>query len=168
VGGLARSSNATMAKRLHPPHQNSCQAGTQKAGRLLENKNKGITAGALYLHTYIYIKRRGDRDVILRIVSGIQEALVLGTVEGAVDFVPVLDLLRQGLRVYLHVPTRQLPPRHSEEIQGVEKPLRQCSAVLVSNSARKERTLNTTELARTHCSVADDVLVVDSDVAGVI
>jgi hypothetical protein len=33
--------------------------GTQKAGRLLENKN----TGALYLHTYIYIKRCGDRDV---------------------------------------------------------------------------------------------------------
>lgn len=53
VGGLARSSNATMAKRLHPPHQNSCQARKRPAGY-----SKTRTQGR-----YIYTPTSTSRDV---------------------------------------------------------------------------------------------------------
>jgi len=62
------------------------------------------------------------------VVSSIQEALVLGTVESTVDFVPVLNLLRQWPCVYLHMPAHQIPPWHFEEIQDIKKLLQQRSA----------------------------------------
>lgn len=90
-------------------------------------------------YIYIHIERCGD-VMLYYVVSGIQEALVLGTVEGTVDLVPVLNLLRQWLCVYLHVPAHQIPPRHFEEIQDIKKLLQQCSACKQHNE-RKQNTL---------------------------
>lgn len=68
------------------------------------------------------------------IVSSIQEALVLGTVESTVDFIPVFYLLRQRLRVYLNMSACKFPFRHFEKIQDIKNLLQvQANAVLVSN-----------------------------------
>jgi hypothetical protein len=68
--------------------------------------------------------------------------------------------------VYLHVPAHQLPPRHSEEIQDIQE-LLQCSSDGKRHNQRKGTDKGRAS-ARTHCSVADDVLVVDAHVPGVV
>jgi len=89
-------------------------------------------------YIYIHIERCGY-VMLYYLVSGIQEALVLGTLESTVDFVPVLNLLRQWLCVYLHMPAHQIPPWHFEEIQDIKKLLQHAMLVSISNTMKGNR-----------------------------
>lgn len=73
-----------------------------------------------------FIYRDRTANALLLLIVGCQESLILGSLQSVIDGVPILNLLRQWLCMYLHMSAKQLSWRQLEELKNIYELLQQC------------------------------------------